>query len=248
MAGLPKLDTELQEEPYQQLSGKITSPSPRQSCLCSTALAFFGTCVLWQENGIIGPCLITNPWQLPLLSKSLSLAFGSFSWQWATSLFHLTNTAFRNVQDPSPLFRLYHQQDLQSKISIFPRCLISSHFPAWHTEPEAMSPKDPMILGAASTLIIEHTSWIYILIIFTFANLLPCKQKEVCPLQAEHKGYPMAAQLSSCHTWSNTANIKCQGTFCLLVRFQLFSLFWTLKTTRTNCRIRTVCTELPRKS
>lgn len=58
--------------------------------------------------------------------------------QWATSLFHLTNIAFRNIQDPSSLFRLYHQQDLQSQISLFPGCLISSHFPAWHTQPQAM--------------------------------------------------------------------------------------------------------------
>lgn len=117
-----------------------------------------------------------------LVSKSLSLGFGSFSWQGATFLFHLINTVFRNIQDPPSLFRLYHQQDLQSQMSIFPRCLISSHLhcPA-HDIHEQWSPKDPMILGVASTLITEHTSWVYILIVSTSAKLLTWKLRDICP-------------------------------------------------------------------
>lgn len=114
--------------------------------------------------------------------------------QWATFLFHLTNTVFRNILDPSSLFRLYHQQDLQSKISIFPCCLIlpSSHSHCLaHNIHKQWSPKDPMILGVAST--INHRTHILAL---HFDNLHLCKAADL-----KTKGYLSFRQTTNDIPW-----------------------------------------------
>lgn len=140
----------------------MTSSTYRRSCLYSPVLAFFSTWVVWQKYASISSCLITNPLQLPLPWSSwfprghvYFLACSPRTISNFNFLSYKLSLILRNIQNPSPLFRLHrvHKQDLQCKIWIMlPMLLLSSPPPtcnAWPTTAiNKASPINPHDAGA----------------------------------------------------------------------------------------------------